>query len=292
MKILITNLSLSNPGGSELWIKTVYDELRKRKCNIDVVSLKYGSFGVYFDENIGLNHKEYDLILGNHLKEFVQLHQLIATTPTIYTKHSFFLDVEKFADIADKYVCVSQEVADTEESYKPTVILNPINIEEYKPIKNKNNKPVVLYLSHDGGLASQTIVQACHSVNYEYKEISKDLPIVEQIQNADICIGIGRLLIEAMCCGKFCISGDYRHWMDSFRGAGILTNKNYLLHQYDNYSGRLTGFSIDKEKLELMLKAYDKNTGIELSEPIRREHNVKKIVDQYFALWTSIKSGI
>ena len=291
MRILLTNYALDKFAGSEMWNLTMYNYLKKD--HDVVIYTKYGGeISNYFDDVITEKDKlgEYDLIIGS---QYGTMGDVWGRGKTIQVSHSFFVTIEKFMpDVADAYVAVTEEVAEVERArgFDPIVIPNPINLKTYYP-RNKPRKKLtkVFYMSHDGGLAGGVIKEACDEYGIEYMSIEKPMADLSGYMNeADLCIGIGRCLIEAMACGRNVISGDWRRWMVSFDGAGFLTPANLDSFRYDNYSNRREQGQITKQDLLNYFDQYDYQLGDGFVQAVQAHHSVDKIVDQFMEVYRQI----
>lgn len=182
-------------------------------------------------------------------------------------------------------MAVSEEVANYRNI--PYVIRNPIDCVRFRPRQPvKSTLQRVLYLSHPHYAAGHELVMdACRGLNLQL--ITKETFRTELlIQNADLVIGFGRGLMEAMACGRNVISADFRpKYMNHFAGAGMITPDNFDLHKRDNFTGRLSSqkpFTADSLRVEM--EQYNPTNGERLREKMLQEFNVESIVDQYLGL--------
>lgn len=282
MKILLTNWELRKVGGSQLWTYTIYKALRLLGHDVRVFTPKPGAFAQVFHNVENSIPTGLDLIISN---------QSIgngSTIPTIANSHSTFVPIEKFRPGANKYVAISQEVksANHNKEFDSQIILNPVDNSVYcrQSIPNKKVK-TILYMNHDGSGAYKTIKEVCDELNIELLTLNGKHNFSDLINKADLCIGIGRCLIEAMSCGRPVISGDKRSWMNAFSGYGSIDAHNFDEAQLDNYSGRTKPKLITKSYLRNQIHNYDSGVGSELKTLALREHNYIKIAEEYLKLY-------
>ena len=289
MKILITNNHLTNVGGTETWVKTVADELKRRGHEVHLMTSYIGKFAEGLDYLILWEFVDnYDLILCNHT---TQLERIKTDTPIIFTSHSFFIDIEQPIKGADAYVAVIEEIAEKQKEFNPTVIRNGIDLEKFKsttPI-NKELK-TVLYLSHPWNKKALPIIkEACK--DYELITIEQETNNVETLINkADLVITLGRGILESLACGRNVISADWRSWMQSFSGGGVVTKDNFNKLKTHAFSGRNKPIEFTAERLKQELEKYSPDNN--LRHLMEKECDIKKQVDKYLNLWTTIKSDI
>lgn len=284
MKIVLTNWELRKPGGSQLWTYTMYQALKLIGHDVSVFTPKPGSFTQLFNNVENSMPTNADLILSN---------QSIGNgnnIPTISTSHSTFVPMEKFRPGANKYVSVSEEVknSDHNKGFTSQVILNPVNHTLYSPKRKTKELKTVLYMNHDGGNAYDIIKKACDEFGLNLITFDGEIDTYRIINKAELCIGIGRCLIEAMSCGRSVVSADHRSWMDSFTGYGVITPENYQDAQKDNYSGRTNPKQITKEYLLEVFKNYDSDLGDKLRKKTVQQHNYIKIAADYLKLYETM----
>jgi len=273
MKILLTNWDLRKIGGSQLWTYTMYKALKRLGHEVLVFSPRTGGFSDVFPKITG-GRPNVDLLIAN------QSIGLDLNCFKISNCHSFFVPIEKFRPGADAYVSVSNEVKDSQE-IDSKVILNPVDTTIYKPTRKVTKIKKVLYLNHDGGGAYNEIAKACKSLSLELKTIDNKPDLSEQMNEADLVIGWGRGLIEAMLCERPIISLDQRSWTDEIKGYGIVNSKNYHKAQYDNYSGRLKGFHYNSKDIVDLIMDVDVKDAPNVRELAYNDHDYIIITRKY-----------
>lgn len=269
--------------------------LTEQGHEVTVFTPYQGEFARRFDFCPVVRHAQdegYELILANHNDIFRPL--ISFSGFKVLNSHSTFLPLERLTPGADAYVAVSEEIRKIEEArgFSPTVIMNPIDFERFplKPVSEKLGK--VLYLT-PGGLAQREIVSCCEELGLELIVPEKPVFGVENlIEKADLVIGIGRCLLEAMAMGRNVISADHRHWMPAFQGGGMVTEENFEDLRPTNFSGRDKPIVFRKGRLKEELLKYDPKRGERLRELIRPHCEVKNVINQYIDLWTSTKNAI
>lgn len=264
MKILLTNNHLERLGGSETWVYTMAQELKRRGYDVGVYTKVKGYVSDLLKDLIDDEPQGYDLALINHNSCLD-----VDAKYKIFTSHGTVPELERPIEGADYYVAVNENVA---EKYNiETIIKNPIDTELFKPTSDIKDKPETVLAITD--------VQ----VNLPYKVITPGrytMNMSELINQADIVISMGRGALEAMSCGRTVITWDKRPYWEA-RGDGYLDDLSKLK---GNVAGQYARTDIE---LEEEIKKYNKEDGKRNREYILENHDVKKIVDKYLAIWTT-----
>ena len=87
---------------------------------------------------------------------------------------------------------------------------------------------------------------------------------------ADIVVGYGRCIVEAMACGRAAYVWDH------MGGDGWVTAASYPVLEADGFGGRATGAGVDAARLVADLAAYDPEMGIVNRDIAIREHGPRQ----------------
>lgn len=124
--------------------------------------------------------------------------------------------------------------------------------------------------------------RACFILKWPLAKVSNDLPTpMEEIMNrADIVVGTGRLLYEAMACGRVCISYDSLNSL----GCGYVTKDNWQGFADTNFTGR--GFPWIESVRQLLgeLRKYNPKDGADMREMVEKELDTRKTIVKYSEL--------
>lgn len=287
MKICVANTHLTMIGGSELWTYTMADTLLKLGHEVVVYTRNQGAFSRdMFRKYIPVSSTPVaaDLYLINQVTCWEDLKAMPGKK--IYTTHSSIVDLmldriptSVTPDVT--LVAISQEVAAIEAArgFTCQVIGNPIDMGKFYPLPIRAQAKVVLSMSM-GGKANAIIQEACERSGLEFRHIAEATYDLEPyLYDADIVIGIGRCLLNAMAMNKNAISGDYRDWMPSFQGAGMITEENYAQLQPYFFSGRDHPIQLHVEQLCQEFQQYDANR--RLRERMNQDYNAITVAQQY-----------
>lgn len=224
----------------------------------------------------------YDLGILNHSNclEYLKNHKI---NKIIYTSHGIIPQPEWPVPGADVYVSVSEEVQENvwqRWGIESVVIRNPIDTERFKPTRRLNDVlQNVLFLSNYGW----TVMESLHGAteNLTFRHIGGDERVEEverHINWADIVVGLGRSVYEALSCGRNVIIYDYM-------GAdGFVTPTNIFKYRLKNCSGRTERIKYTPELLMAEFDRYDVTLGPALRSFILEHNDVRVIAQQYLEL--------
>lgn len=283
MKILLTNLYLDDFGGTEMWCYTMAKELIKRGHRVDVYTPKAGKiFNEIAKLGVGLSYGgDYDLILDNHnqvntdkFKGFI-----------IHTCHGIINEERPMKNVIN--VGTSIKVA---EYWKlNTIIQNGIDVNRFyckKPINKYIKKVLSLCKSNT---ANDILNKICSSIGVEFESMyGKELfNIEDKINEADIVIGVGRSLLDAMACGRPVVSFDDRYYFKiRMLGYGYITPDKYKYYDIDSFTANSVGKTLNKLQLaKEIFEKYDIKDGELNRQYIINNLSIEKTVDKYIELY-------
>ena len=220
----------------------------------------------------------YDLALINHNINLASLKDL--PCKKIFTSHGVIPDLEQPIAGADVYVSVSEEVQANLKrlGFDSSIIRNPIDTKHFKPASRVNNKlQNVLFMSNYQGKAREVIKTACEGLILRIWGMNNQTSDTANEMNwADLVIGLGRTAYEAMSCNRNVIIYDY-NGSDGFATPDLL-----LQARENNCSGRKFAQDLDAEGLKTLFSNYDPN--LQLRDYILENNNVTDIAQTYLSL--------
>ena len=190
----------------------------------------------------------------------LMLHQ-ITNVPFVITWHGAYCfdSFPQIADKAEEIICVSEEVSDLlciqhpEAQKKITVIQNGVDITEFKPVSAHKSLKEITFVSRvgeDRKVGLKTVIEGFLKSSFkklnivglnktDHKVYDSKINFVGEIENvsdfltrADVFIGTGRGVREAMACGRPCIV------MSNWGYDGIVMPASKKKLEYANFSGR------------------------------------------------------
>jgi hypothetical protein len=130
--------------------------------------------------------------------------------------------------------------------------------------------------------------RACSVLKWQFTSVPKETGkriwhIEDLINQADIVVGIGRSLYDAMACGRVCISWDNRK-LNPNCGCGYVTKENWHEFAKTNFTGR--GFPRIETVRQLLgeLRKYNPKDGADMREMAEEELDARKNAVRYLEL--------
>lgn len=289
MNILLTNISLAKPGGSETFTYTMAKELISRGHNVYVFTFKKG---LVYDKIINelkanvMQDIEYDLILANHTS---CVDYVYGKGPIIQTCHGYIPAPEQPNTKADFHVGISQEVVDhlSSKNFKSVLIHNGIDCERFNKEKdtNKNLTNVLSLVQNDD--TNNRLSKICNSMGINFTSFNKKSNFVWDVENkindADLVISLGRGAYESFACARQVLVYDTRSYFKPF-GDGLTTSDNIKELIKNNCSGRRYKKTYTDDDIIAELNAYNHYEGYKMREFALKELNIKNQVDKYFEI--------
>ncbi len=286
MRILLGNNHLQKVGGTENYTYALAEELLRRGHTVEYFTLSKGEISDRL-ENLGvkfMSHKSYDLILANHTRV---VKRLCFRGFTIQTCHGVYPPLEQPVRTADAWVSVTEEVADhlRRKGFRSRVILNGIDCRRFSPQTELSSELRTVLSLCQSDKANAVLESCCRKMNLELIKCNKHVEnlwdIEDTINMADIVVGIGRSLYDAMACGRCVISYDYRPYMQLGFGDGYLTASNIEPSIWYNCSGRGSGRHLGEKELVAEMLKYDSADGERNRKYALENLNIEKAVDSY-----------
>jgi len=289
MNILITNLYLSDFCGSENWCYAVASELLRRGHNVYTYTPCYGKFFEEF-EKIGVKKAisgKFDLILENHnVLDKNKFNGFI-----IHTCHGIINEERPMSHVIN--VAVAQHVANKWNLTQ--IIPNGIDTKRFC-IKNKPNKDLHKILSLcKSDTANDVLAEICKKtgIEFDYKYGKTIFHIENKINEADLIVGVGRSLLDAMSCGRPVISFDDRfYYKTRMMGYGYITPNKFDKYIKDSWTGNAEQKTLTKLQLaKEIFNNYNPADGDVNRQFIIDNYNVSKTVDAYLKIYNENKNS-
>lgn len=288
MNILVATNHLEKIGGTESYTYALVYELVKRGHNVEYFTFYKGEISDRI-EALGVKFRSrffYDLILANH---YTTVDHLYKRGYIIQTCHGTTIGVELPSSKANYHVAISQEVHDylLKKGFQNSIIYNGINCNRFYPQKSASTKLKKILSLCQSEEANDLIKAACQQLGISFQKIDKYLDnvwdIENQINNADLVIGIGRSLYDAMACGRPVISFDCRSYSGNY-GDGYLTPSTIYQSLNYNCSGRHSKKRWTSSTLIEEIRKYNANDGLFFRDFALSHLNIEHAVDQYLDL--------
>lgn len=258
-------------GGTEMFTYSLAHSLVKLGHAVEYFTFNKGIVSERMEMDLGvrfMSKQHYDAIIVNHntVVEFIKRNGITGhTIQTCHGKES----LEHPSPLADSLVFISEELvkdaigtakllAERDHVYlynllKCKVIWNGINTDRFYPTKPLNKKLTRILSLSQSDLANAYIKQACDNLNVELttrnKFVNGKFDVYEDINNADLVIGVGRSGYDAMACGRPVVAFDWRSYNSVPMGVGYITRTNIFQSMYANLTGRPDKYAFTQDNL-------------------------------------------
>jgi hypothetical protein len=289
LNILLTNINLVIPGGTESWIKVMQRGLLALGHNVDVYTTAIGPFAKNLLDpvinDVNMLKSEYDLILCNHTIPTEQIKSIKGYK--INTCHGK-LQVELCSPYADAYVTVSKELQEfikTNMGIQTELIPNPVIINEN--VKFPEVVKRVYSLCQNNELNSRlTSLCALNNIDFSCNnKFNSDaiMDSTEKIREADVVISIGRGVYEAMAEGKGVVVLDSRDYQ-GLLADGCLGPENFEKSYENNCTGRSFRMIPTDEQIISWIKEAPKFSSF-LYNTAKDRFAVNTVINKYFDIF-------
>ena len=312
LDILIGCNNLAATGGGTL-IYTINMELLRRGFDVEVYSPVPGIVSKKMINYISKDkiNQEYDLLLIFHknilefiIKKGIKGKKIFTMTgigsqdipmgfagPKTYKENTSFIDI--LNNDVDSLVSMTEEVREKQNS---VLITQGIDCSRFRPTSNvKKDNPRVLSMVRSEK-ANDIIRKSCELLSLEfvgwsepasYNDYSDNerttFEVEKEINKADIVVGLGRIVLESLACGRQPIVFDDRFYQGNL-GDGIVIPSNIDDLAIYNFSGRYSNKSFSVDDMVEELKKYDSNHSEFFRNYILKKFNVIDKVDEYLSL--------
>jgi len=280
--VLVGTYYLNYVGGSQLYTYDLITELKARDdIDVEFFAIELGDLSAYMQDKLGVSFMgkdKYDLILASHN---VTVEALYKKGPIIQICHGAILGLEFPSPYADYHVGITKEVCDSldEKGFDNALILNGLDLHQKRPTKPLNRElKKVLSLSQSEE-ANAMLRNVCDTLGLDFLSFNKHknptFHIEERINEADLVVGIGRSVYDAMACGRPCVVFDSRDYNGN-KGDGYLHPDLFNDFVQANCSGRYLGKHFSEAMLIDEFRKYNPDHGAELRKIAEEHLNVEK----------------
>lgn len=307
MKILLTNHDLNHYAGTETFTYALATELNRSGHEVICFSPRLGAVaqrlaatGIAVTRDLSGAPDDIDVIHAHHRYESLLAFARYPDRPMIFTCHGVQPWQEQPIRVGltvSRYVAVSEEVRDhlvqrhgvADENI--TIIRNGLDLDRFhsrSPIGARPSRALVLsnYMRPD---QRERVRRVCARLGITVREAGarQSLWAVEdEINLADIIFALGRSALEAMACRRLVVVYDYNG------GDGLVTPERFERLRQRNFSGRTFRRYYSDAELATEISAYDRAIADQVYSFIERDHDVRKMTQQFLALYEEARLSI
>jgi hypothetical protein len=262
-------------GGSESYLLTVAEQLQRLGHGVTVFAGSLGP-GAEIGRARGLeiqNREDElpetcDVVFSNESVTAYKLAERYSTTPQVYALHAETLDlsvppqlpglVQAVVVLHDRVDRRAQALAHVPELVR---LRQPVDTERFRPRGALRNpaRRVLLLGNYVTAERRDLVLRACEAEGLECVQLGATSSVTvepeHELCRADIVIGKGRAIVEAMACGRAA------YVYDLYGGDGWVTPERYGLLAADNFGGQAEATATDLARLRRDLEAYSPEMG-------------------------------
>jgi hypothetical protein len=297
VRIVLAQSWLAGYGGSETYLLTVAEQLTRLGHDVTVHGRELGDMAEFM-RNRGVSvaseaelPPECDAILTQDGVTAYALAARYPDTPNLFVMHSTLFDMgapPQIDGVASAVVVMSERYEERVQAmvgYPEIVRLRqPVDLRRFSPRGDicQTPKRALLLGNHLFGHRYEMVVDACSALDIERRRTGlhgrPDPQPEESIVEADIVIGAGRCIIEAMSCGRAAFVYDQRG------GQGWVTPESYPTLEADGFTGQGTDHFLDGDGLKRALAEYRPEMGLVNRELARTHHGAHLHAQELVAL--------
>lgn len=284
--ILVATNHLHSIGGTEMYTYYLIKALSGMPgLRVEYFTLKKGEISLKIEKELGVGFRTkrtYDLIIANH---FPVVKRLFKDGPIIQVCHGVSHDLEKPWPYADLHIAVSEEVARhlASQGIRSQVVLNGIDTEVFKPSRELNKEVRTILSLCQGEEANRMLQRICEDKGITLLTVNKfknpTFDIAAEINKADLVVGLGRSVYDAMACGRPGVIFDSRPYM-GVKGDGYLCPDKFREYVRYNCSGRYSNSVYNTGELAAEILQYDPRHGPLLRNIAVEQLDVRKMAAQ------------
>jgi hypothetical protein len=274
MRLLVATQSFAQVGGTETYVLTVADHLQRLGHEVAVLALHTGDMsrlalgrGVEVVQEVG-DADEPDVVLAQDSVVAYQLADRWPRVPQVFVCHSELYDVQQpplVPGLAAAVVVLNdrtrRRVESLAGSFRVVRLSQPVDTERLVPRRPPADTPrrALLLGNYLAGEPYRLIAETWAEKGVEVVRVgttaTPTLTPEIDISEADIVVGKGRAVLDAMSCGR------PAYVYDMWGGDGWVTEATYAAIEADGVSGLAFADVFDAERLRADLAAYDADMG-------------------------------
>jgi hypothetical protein len=306
LNILITNIQLTVPGGTVVYVQYLAHGLRNRGHSVEIYTLTTGAAGHDLVEkgfnvvtNLSYLKNQPDIIHAHHNPVTMDVLKKFSNTPVIFFLHdstSPFDHPVKHANIirhvAVDYNCLGRLLNQLEEK-QTAVIYNWVNTARFRMRQQFNGKPAKALVFSNYATRSnhyKIIERACSMAGLQLDVIGSGMG--KSVKNPetvlpqyDIVFAKAKAAMEALATGAAVIPCD-------FAGMGEMISQTNMLHYRKyNFGRKILTKPIEAATIIAEIKKYSSSENRLNAMAIASEASFEKILEQLLELYgNSIKA--
>lgn len=285
-------------GGAELYTFDLLKDLKNRRnITVEYFAINRGQLAERVEQELGISYmsqEQYDLILATHNATIDRLYK---HGPTVQICHGAILELEQPSPLADFHIGITPEVCESLslKGFPNKMVLNGLDLTEKKPTSDVNKKLQSVLSLCQSEEANTLLKKVCHErglhFTYFNKHKNPTFEIEKEINKADLVVGIGRSIYDAMACARPCIVFDCRDYNGN-KGDGYLTPELFESYIATNCSGRYRNLHFTESDLHHEFEKYEWTDGAKLRTITEQRLDVRQTTDELLQAIHSIPTTV
>ncbi|HEX5608849.1 MAG TPA: hypothetical protein VFX45_02015 [Solirubrobacterales bacterium] len=296
MRILIA-LSRFTLGGTETYSVAVAEQLERLGHTVTLHAVEANAHGRELADSRGLrlavgDPADLDAVDAALIQDAASAYRLAGCqpgVPQVFVIHGLAAFEHPPADPPPTVVALNDRIARHAEALasRPKVVRlrQPIDLEQFRPrgASRERARRVLLLSNYLDGPRMRLLKEVCRDLELELTRLgSAGKPTIAPqaaMTDADIVVGYGRSIVEAMAMGRAA------YVWDRAGGDGWVTSDNYAALEADGFAGAATGDVIDGERLRADFAAYRPELGTFAFDLARVHHSSAKHAEALLGLF-------
>ncbi len=302
MNILITNIWLSNYAGTEVYVRDLAIALHRRGIHVEVYSPLLGSVaedirgaGIHIVDNANDLVRTPDLIHAQHFGPAMDVMLRFPDSPAVYFLHdrTYHGDTpprysQVIHHVAVDYNCLERLLIDTGiDEAETSVLYNWVDTSRFplrKAFSERPRRALVFsnYARPDNyyKVVREACEQAGIALDGAGAGLGSQVQQPEQILgDYDIIFAKAKAAMEAMACGAFLITCDFRGL------GGAVTTENFDYYRKYNFGMKTLTHPHEVELIVREIEKYDADTAEAVAHRIREDASFDKYLVEVLQLY-------
>jgi len=276
MELILSTYGLKGFGGSETYLLTTAEHLERLGHRVTLTAVELGPMADKARAR-GVRVAEYpealpdgpDAVLVQDGVTSLELANRFPDTPQLFISHADAIDFQappQLAGAVSGVVVFNDRVAERVRGSALDVdvwrLRQPIDVDWFSPDGVARSRPqrLLAFSNYLRGPRRAFLHAACADLDIELVQVGHPAGVHHDprraILEADIVVGYGRSILEAMACGRAAYVFDHKG------GDGWVTPAAYPVLEADGFGGRATSTTVTSGRLRDDLGCYDVAMGV------------------------------
>ncbi len=276
MELILSTHGFKGFGGSETYLLTAAEHLERLGHRVTLTAVELGPMadqararGVRVAEDLEALPHSPDAVLVQDAVTSLELANRFPDTPQLFISHADAIDFQappQPAGAVSGVVVFNDRVAERVRGSALEVdvwrLRQPIDVDWFSPTSASHTRPqrLLAFSNYLRGSRRDLLRAACADLDIEFVQVGSPAGVHhsprQAILDADIVVGYGRSILEAMACGRAAYVYDHKG------GDGWVTPEAYPVLEADGFGGRATSTAVTSERLRDDLGRYEAEMGV------------------------------